>query len=123
MTVRKGEKLLLEPIICGVPWKIIESTDSIEDELTCAQGVTRPDKQCCYVNSVETPPEGLEFVCVHELGHAVMFTSGGKEALRQITRFGDSRCEQLEEFIVGGFLHAFWDTLKRNGWLKIPIGE
>jgi len=119
--IRDGEKLLLSFDIGSVPWKYVESDDSIEDEMTEAQGIMRADRQVVYVNRSETPPEGYEYVFFHEAGHAVFFTTGVKEALKQITGFEGDKCTQLEEFLMSNLMHAMYDTLKRNGWLKIPL--
>ena len=119
--IRRGERLVATPNIGGVVWQVVESEPKIEKDLKGQQGVCKPDRQICYINRLEVPPEGIEYVAAHEIGHAVIFTIGGKHALKQITGLNEKKLEELEEFIVGTILHGVWDTNKRNGWLTIPI--
>ncbi len=121
MMLRRGEKLLRNANIGGVPWSFVESDSKIEKELKNRQGICKPDRQIIYINREETPVEGYEHVGAHEAGHAAIFTIGGKEGLEQITGLPPDRLEALEEYIVCVLLHAQWDTFKRNGWLSMPL--
>jgi len=119
--IRRGEKLLLQANIGGVPWRLLESDGKIEKELKNEQGICKTDRQICYINREETPAEGYEFVGAHEIGHAVVFTIGGREGLEQITGLSGDKIDKLEEYIVCVLFHGLWDTYKRNGWLSIPL--
>lgn len=123
--LRRGEKLLLNAIVGGVMWRVVESDGKIEKDLKNQQGCCKPEKQTVYINRDETPTDGYEYVIAHELGHASIFTTGGKEGLAALSglEISNPKLEALEEYIVGSLFHAQWDTLKRNGWLNIPFAQ
>lgn len=119
--IRPGETHLLDVNVGGTPWKLVESDGKIQKELRGEQGLCKPNRHVMYINREETPPEGREYVGVHEIGHAVVFTTGGREGLKQITGLDDDKLYALEEYIVCVLFHSMWDTYKRNNWLTIPI--
>lgn len=118
--IREGERLLLSAVVGGTAWSVVESDPSIEPSIEGLQGLCVTGEHRVYVNRTEVPQCGYEYVVVHELAHAAIFTTGGQEALRQVSGLSGKKLKDLEELIVCTLFHSVYDTLKRNNWLSVP---
>lgn len=114
-------RILAHPIIGGAKWKIALSNPKETPILSGCQGRCVAAKHTIYINEDEVPPEGYAFVAAHEMGHADIFMCGGVDTLKLITGLKGAKYDALEEFITGALFHAHYDTLVRNGWLKIKL--
>lgn len=119
MAKRKAYRDWFKLEIAGSQWRVLLSTAKEIEDLARAEGVTLPSDQVIVIDQ-NIPIARRGVVLMHELLHAMLSNVGAKVTTSTILGCTVNESEKVEEQLVSYFAPILYDTLMRNGMLKLP---
>jgi hypothetical protein len=116
---RRNPRLLTRLNVQGNDWRVYLTNADDEPDLAGADGVTSVDDSLIALDE-RLEPTRMGTAFLHELIHACLSAPASVEVLARVFECKHADVRGREEALVSYLAPILFDTLARNGLLKLP---